>query len=662
MADNVRRIVDNDGIAPVNQFAVAANIANSTAAPAYAKIVPVPNYTGNLRVETVTTKKQHYLTDYGLPGDGAFHSIASLFPAVTLAEVQALNPTATLENSADWYILQKLTNEVEKHSEIILDGSFLTDIPIVIHREHLIYSGIYDTKVTRNTGGLWSVLYAQGNIEAAFILAGVPGQYGQYNLAFRDFYVFAKGSVKPKYGIKVAAGMSGSYEVNGLFLENSSFAHFAHSGLALESGVTWLRIDNCGFSYNSQNGIYGAHGVTGQKNDIKICNCSFGGNGYDESLSGHALADKTMGHAINISGTAISITECEFAFNGNTGVYLNDGPCSGIHIDKNYFEKNFLADIYVTPGAASYRHNFFIGPSTYYEERSTPVGPDYLGRVYVESMGRAVRCIPDFNVDLNTAEIKDTDIALPIATYIHTGNKEIIVSAVDIVTGTFTAVGHGLSNGALIAPVPNWANEEIYPIDKYPGGLSQPANGYYVETVDADRFKLYMDIALTTAVALSANPNLDLSLWHFESVPVVQRIQITELAERSKCRLVIQSKNLLRASPVYVYTGFIGISQTYMRSPASIDVQTAATYSFPVLNLNGDIFNRADILIDNTGFNTLMVNAMRIRSNTASTNNVTYSPCTLVDTSYAHYNKAFTHVTITSMAFANGSKIEVYRA
>lgn len=622
------------------------------------------DYTGKLRVANVATKNQRYLTDMGLPGDGVFHSIASLFPNVTLAEVKALNPDATLANSADWYIIQKLTNELDKHSTIFLDGYFRIDLPVVIKREHLIYAGVYDTTLIRNTGGLRSALYAQGNIETAFLLAGVPGQYGQYNIYFRDFYIVADGDVKPQYGVKTMTTLSGSEEVNGLFFKNCRINFFAHSGLYLGSGVTFLRVDTCGFNSNGKNGIYGKHGDNGQKNDIKIKGCSFGSNGYDatRAASGLALTDITIGHGINLSGTSLAITESEFALNGNTGIFINSGPCSGVYTNGNYFEKNYLADVYISTGvAASYRHNLFISPSSYYEERSTPIGPEWLGRVYVESMGKAVRCIPDYNIDINATEIKDTDIALPIATYTHTGNTEIIVTAVDVGTSTFTAVGHGLANGILVAPVSNWSGGAIYPIDKYPGGLSQPMNGYYVGVVDANSFKLYTDAGLSTLVTLSANANIDLATWHFETVPSAS-IVITGLGTRSKCKLVIKSKNLIKSSPVYVWTGGTGVSQTYMKTPTALGAATASTYAYASLGLNGDLFNYAEIFFDNTQYNTFAVKSTIARSNTTTANYVTNSNDTYVDMSYTHYNKPFTQVTVLSAALANGSKIEVYRA
>lgn len=62
-------------------------------------------------------------------------------------------------------------------------------------------------------------------------------------------------------------------------------------------------------------------------------------------------------------------------------------------------------------------------------------------------------------LDDSDAQLAEKADIKPIAVYRHNSNKEVTVSNLDIVTGTFTSVGHGLINGNEIAPTVNiWCN------------------------------------------------------------------------------------------------------------------------------------------------------------------------------------------------------------
>ena len=99
--------------------------------------------------------------------------------------------------------------------------------------------------------------------------------------------------------------------------------------------------------------------------------------------------------------------------------------------------------------------------------------------------------------------------------YIHSGNKEVYISAIDYVTHTFTSVGHGLANGDQlnIKIIGEGIIEQIIPFSANPIATNQIA--YYVINSNLDTFK----ISLTSggeAVPTINKATQNFSLWRFE--------------------------------------------------------------------------------------------------------------------------------------------------
>lgn len=67
----------------------------------------------------------------GARADGSLHSIQEIFPSVQLLEVQALDPNATLNDEADWYVLQTMINEGIKNI-YLGEGQYSLSRPLVI--------------------------------------------------------------------------------------------------------------------------------------------------------------------------------------------------------------------------------------------------------------------------------------------------------------------------------------------------------------------------------------------------------------------------------------------------------------------------------------------------------------------------------------------------
>ena len=132
---------------------------------------------------------------------------------------------------------------------------------------------------------------------------------------------------------------------------------------------------------------------------------------------------------------------------------------------------------------------------------------------------------------LTAAQVAKVDSGGLIASWTQTGNKVVVVSAVDVDTDTFTSVGHSLANNDLVVPFLNIGAGEVGLRQYLPGGLA--IIRHYVVNATADTFQ----IALTskgTAIDLTLRGTENLTKWHFESAtePMSGFTGITQTAAR----------------------------------------------------------------------------------------------------------------------------------
>lgn len=186
-----------------------------------------------------------------------------------------------------------------------------------------------------------------------------------------------------------------------------------------------------------------------------------------------------------------------------------------------------------------------------------------------------------------------------VESYVHSGNIEAAVSAVDVDTNIFTSIGHGLADGNLIVPVLNQDAGNVYPITVYAGGVT--ATKYYVINKTDDTFQ----ISLTSggeAVDITTNESIDLTKWHFEKYAVT--VVISDLPPAKKYRVVIQGR---QPNPT---TG--GLNNNFLVNGISDDggkaiKETGTTYSIGDNSFKANVYMNLEVLIDFTDALTLKI-------------------------------------------------------
>ena len=242
----------------------------------------------------------------------------------------------------------------------------------------------------------------------------------------------------------------------------------------------------------------------------------------------------------------------------------------------------------------------------------------------------------------------------PVATYIHSGNPEIVVSAIDVGTDTFTSAGHGLSADDTIYPILNSDAGAIYPIDVYAGGLTQTIFGYYIisDGFTTDTFKI-SESSGGSALDITVNANLDLTKWHFEKATVNDSFTISNLPAVKRYRIRVQGRILQKNAATAILPNSMSFTSDWLNLGSSI-------YTFAQPNAHGDLMNTWNSIIDFNDFLVINIQGMRCSSNTSSANTLT-----LLRDEFVNLNNSNTD--IIAIQFyrhnpANGYKVEVYTA
>lgn len=243
-----------------------------------------------------------------------------------------------------------------------------------------------------------------------------------------------------------------------------------------------------------------------------------------------------------------------------------------------------------------------------------------------------------------------------IASYTHSGNKEVTVTAVDLATGVFTAMGHGLVNGDVIFPILNlgYLESTFGIIRPVPTGLL--LQRYFVVEVTADTFKVSVASG-GAAVTFTANANIDLTAWHFEKKSIHQVI-ISNITERNT-RIVFTGwvfYPFLTITPSIDGSGFFGSKNTFTGSGTTVQGNGSS-----ILTYEGYVHLVRDTRTDKRISS--QFSGVIVKASTVSANTITALDARVVSLYYS--DVAPTNVIVgfnaASNIMVNGTEIKIYK-
>lgn len=317
-------------------------------------------------------------TKYGAIGDGVLRSIADVFPNTTLSEVQALNSLATLDNSADWYAIQKaIDNEL---SISIPVGEYITDLPIDVNK-----------RVYMKGKGRLSNIFNKG------IGHGLIVSISRTFLS--DFQV--RGTKQNGSGMFVKKG--GNFNNIRFVLNGRYGVEFSNT----DHVITFIS-KNILCDYNVLGGIYLKSDGNHQKNHVVFDSPYIAKNGTsaDTPLESATI---TNGHGIYISGgIGISVNDAVLEYNTGAGLYIDkanyiDDPSNNYLLrgftGKNiYYEQNKYTHLVVDSRQGVFRNieikgSSYQNPFTYPANSIQPTEGDV--KIFESSFSKLL----GFNVD-----------------------------------------------------------------------------------------------------------------------------------------------------------------------------------------------------------------------------------------------------------------------
>lgn len=243
-----------------------------------------------------------------------------------------------------------------------------------------------------------------------------------------------------------------------------------------------------------------------------------------------------------------------------------------------------------------------------------------------------------------------------IASYTHSGNKEVHCTAVDLATGTFTSVGHGLVNGDTIFPILNlgYLESTFGIIRPFPTGLL--LQRYFVVEATVNTFKVSVTSG-GVAVTFTSNANMDLTSWHFEK-SVTLMVIISNITERNT-RIVFTGWHLsafLTITPSIAESGGFGSKNTFMGSGT-----TVSSNGMNILTYEGYVHIVRDTRTDKRISS--QFSGVVVKPNTVSANTIAALDAKVVSLYYSDVTPTNVIVGFNSSAniMVNGNEIKIYK-
>lgn len=267
-------------------------------------------------------------------GDGTLRTISSVMPSITLAEVQAMNASATLNNSIDWYVIQKAINTGKPILIPRPSVSYVIDLPLTISSTtnfnisgSEFVSPYIDEVIIKNVG--------VGT--HAFIIGAENGTIQNIRV------IGTRGTNGSGSGFFIAAGCT---------IKNCSSDGNGRYGIEFSSSVhvvcTYLKKINIGT--NAMGGICEDSNNSSQKNVLIIEDCYIGSNGYNADGTKPTDATPTTGHGIHLGGgIALSVKGTVIEYNTGAGLHLttNIYGIYSLDVSGNHFEGNWYTNYYI---------------------------------------------------------------------------------------------------------------------------------------------------------------------------------------------------------------------------------------------------------------------------------------------------------------------------
>ncbi len=278
-------------------------------------------------------------------------TIADAYPDVTLAQVQALDPGATLSNTAGWFFLQE---QISKYKG---SGHWVTKADNVVHIPSLNYNQWYHIDRTLNFDDIRGV---QFNFPHTFIW---PAN------GFTDYMVqivTTDGSDTQGSVFFNGLNLRGNYTANGILWDRVHKVYFNNTQIEeCRDGLTIKRVYYGGFTngniIRSVKSIYFAgtgDSVADEVNTIDFSNTTISAATGNSKLNyGLSASDDSYGFYINARSLGCGFYGLTIE-NADYGFYLNDSENSGVNltfratISSGYFEALGKYQFYFNPTLA----------------------------------------------------------------------------------------------------------------------------------------------------------------------------------------------------------------------------------------------------------------------------------------------------------------------
>jgi hypothetical protein len=295
---------------------------------------------------------------YGLLADGTLRTISQTLPYVTLAQVQSINPSATLSNSADWYIISLMLKILPINSTILLNGFFVVDQEIIIKRGKIKLLGINSDNVDSGNRLKTIIKQIKPNADLFRVIEG-DGTSAQFGVGLIDYFYMENLRC---LGTMTATNLSGdgiSFNQNANLgtcinwnFKEVSFGSFKNGFRHYSGSINDFFFDKCDFSANFNNGMFLNGNNTNQTNYFTFLNCGFSINGYD-FVAGGIVTYSQIANSDNYDKggfrcrqvTALNMIGVNAQVNYGIGFLFESGAQLGVFIS-GYAEANLINDIY----------------------------------------------------------------------------------------------------------------------------------------------------------------------------------------------------------------------------------------------------------------------------------------------------------------------------